>query len=95
MVLSVTDPLTDAVEVGAKTALKARLPEPASELEVERPVMLKPVPAVLMCENLIMLLPLFLSVMVCELLVPMTTLPKLTLAGVAEICDALLAGLPL
>ena len=93
--VSVTDPLTDAVEVGAKTALKAMLPEPAIVLEVERPVMLKPVPAVLTCENLIMLLPLFLSVMVCELLVPTTTLPKLTLTGVAEICDTLLAGFPL
>jgi len=63
-------------------------------LDVERPLRLKPVPAVLTCENLIILLPVFLSVMVCELLVPMTTLPKFTLAGVAEICATLLAGFP-
>lgn len=94
-VVNVTDPLTVAVEVGVKMALKARLAEPPMVLDVERPLMLKPVPVVLTRENLIMLLPLFWSVMVCELLVPMTTLPKLTLAGVAEICVTLLAGFPL
>jgi len=93
-VASVTDPLTVAVEVGAKATLNARLPELVMVLDVEIPLTLKPVPAVLTCENFIILLPLFLSVMVCELLVPMTTLPKFTLAGVAEICDTLLAGCP-
>jgi hypothetical protein len=93
-VVSVTDPLTLDVDVGVKIALKAMLPDPAMVDDVERPLMLNPVPATLTCVNLTMLLPLFLSVMVCELLVPRTTLPKLTLEGVAEICDSLVAGFP-
>lgn len=93
-VFRVMDPLEVAVEVGVKMALKATLPDPPMVVEVERPLMLNPVPAALTCENRIMLLPLFLSVMVCELLVPMTTFPKLTLTGVAVICDTVFAGFP-
>jgi len=40
----------------------------------------------LICENVRVALPLFLSVIGCELLLPSATVPKLTLDGLAEIC---------
>jgi hypothetical protein len=46
----------------------------------------KPVPATAICENVSVALPLFCSAIVCELLLPIVTLPKLTLVGLAEIC---------
>jgi len=38
------------------------------------------------CENVRVALPLFLSVIGCELLLPTVTVPKLTLVGLAAIC---------
>jgi hypothetical protein len=85
-VASVTNPLIVVVEVGVKIALNARLPPARIVVEVEIPVMLNPAPGGVTCENVRIELPALWSVMVCELLVPLTTVPKLTLAGVAEIC---------
>jgi hypothetical protein len=85
-VVNVIDPLMAVVEVGVKIALKTALPPAAIVVDVESPVWLIPVPATVICENVSAALPLFCSVMGCELLVPMTTLPKATLLGVAEIC---------
>jgi len=85
-VARVIDPLTVAVEVGVKIALKATLPPAGICVAVERPVMLKPFTAGVTCEKVSVELPPFWRVMVCELLVPFTTLPKLTLVGFAEIC---------
>lgn len=67
-------------------ALNVMLPPAEIVVEVERPVMLNPVPETVTCENVRVALPAFLSVIVCELFVPVVTLPKLTLDGVAEIC---------
>ncbi len=85
-VTRVMDPLTAAVEVGVKITLKATLPPAGICVEVERPVMLKLFPGGVTCEKVSVELPPFWSVMVCELLVPLTTLPKLALVGLAEIC---------
>src|SRR5271154_3676428 len=74
-VASVMEPLTVAVEVGVKIALKATLPPAGICVEVERPVMLKPFLGGVTCEKVSVELPPFWSVMVCELLVPFTTLP--------------------
>jgi hypothetical protein len=85
-VISVTVPLVDAVEPGVKITLKVTLPPGGITVEVEIPVMVNPVPDGITCENVRGVLPVFWSVTVCELLVPLTTVPKLTLVGVAESC---------
>jgi hypothetical protein len=85
LVTRVMDPLTLAAESGVKIALKAKLPPAGMVVAVERPDMLNPAPGGVTCENVRVELPPFCSVMVCELLFPFTTVPKLTLAGVAEI----------
>jgi hypothetical protein len=50
------------------------------------PEMLKPVPDTLTCDTVTLAVPLFFSVMVCELLLPTLTLPKFSLAGEAPSC---------
>lgn len=72
--------------VGEKTALKvARFPA-AIVSGVVKPLSVKPVPVTLAWEIVTLALPPFVRVKVCELLVPMTTLPKLALAGVTANC---------
>jgi hypothetical protein len=85
-VVRVIEPLIAAVDVGAKIALKLVLPPAAIVVVVESPVWLMPAPATVICENVIVALPLFVSVIGCELLLPIVTFPKATLAGFAEIC---------
>ena len=71
------------VEVGANAALKVVLAPAAIVAGVARPLRLKPVPEAVAADIVTLAVPVFFSVMVCELLLPMTTLPKLTLDGVA------------
>jgi len=85
-VVSVMLPVAVVAEDGVKTASKGTLPPAAIEVEVERPVSVKPVPATATCENVRVAFPLFSSVIACELLVPTVTVPKVTLVGLAEIC---------
>jgi hypothetical protein len=95
LVASVTDPLMAAAAVGVKTALKVTLLPGAMVVDRGSPVTLNPAPAELTWEKMRVVLPLFVSMMGCELLVPVTTLPKLTIAGVAENTPALeFAGCP-
>jgi hypothetical protein len=77
-------PLALPVTVGAKTALNATL-APAATVCAESPVWLKPVPATLTCVIVRLAVPVFFKVIACELLIPTTTLPKLTLDGVTDI----------
>lgn len=72
-------------EVGAKTALNVAL-LPAEIVCGEKPVILNPVPVALPCEIVRLALPVFFRVIVCELLLPVTTLPKPTLDGVTVSC---------
>ena len=50
------------------------------------PVVLKPAPATVTAEIVTLALPPLVRLIVCELLVPVTTLPKAALLGVAESC---------
>jgi hypothetical protein len=94
-ITSVTEPMMVAAEVGVKTALKVTLPAGAIVVDADRPVMLNPAPAGVTCEKVRVALPLFLSRMGCEFVVPVTTLAKVTLAGVAEIaCGVEAVGCP-
>ena len=47
---------------------------------------MKPVPATAICENVRVALPLLVRAIICELLLPTVTVPKLMLVGLAEIC---------
>jgi len=85
-VVNVMLPVTGFAEDGVKTASNVVLPPAAIVVDVDNPVWLKPVPDTLICENVRVALPLFLSVIGCELLLPSATVPKLTLDGLAEIC---------
>ena len=87
-VASVMLPPTAVEEDGVKTALNVVLPPAVIVVDVERPVSLKPAPATVICENVSVALPLFASVIVCELLVPTVTVPKVTLVGLAAICGS-------
>ena len=95
-----TDPLTLAVEVGANATLKVVLAPAAIVVGVAR-LILKPAPDTLAAEIVTLAVPLFFRVMVCELLLPRATPPKLTLAGVGVSCacvpvplKAIVAGAP-
>jgi hypothetical protein len=55
--------------------------------DVVSPEMLIPVPATVTLENVSVALPLFCSVIGCELLLPTVTLEKATLDGEAAACD--------
>lgn len=77
-------PVTLPADVGAKAALNVMLPFGASVCAVN-PVTLKPVPVTLSDETTRFTVPVFWSVIVCELFVPSTTLPKVTLDGVSDI----------
>jgi hypothetical protein len=85
-VVSVMAPLTVVAKDGVKTALKVVLPPAAIVVDVERPVWVKAPPVTAICENVRGALPLFASAIVCELLLPIVTVPKVTLVGLAEIC---------
>ena len=85
-VVRVMLPVTAVAEDGVNTALKDVVPPAATVVEVESPDWLNPVPATVICEKVRVALPLFFSVIVCELLLPTVTVPKLTLVGLAEIC---------
>jgi hypothetical protein len=50
---------------------------------VDKPLILKPVPVTLAAEIVTLAVPEFVSVTICDPLLPTTTLPKLTLAGLA------------
>lgn len=86
LLTSVIDPETAPAEVGAKTALNAAVVPAAIVTGALMPEMLNPVPVTLTDETVRVAEPPFDSVIVCELLVPVDTLPKAALDGVAEIC---------
>jgi hypothetical protein len=84
--ISETDPLTAPAVVGANTTLKVVFPPAAITLGKERPLMLKPAPVTLACVIVKLDVPSFVSRIVCELLSPVITLPKLALGGFAVSC---------
>src|ERR1700733_4011382 len=79
-------PLTLPADVGANLALNVVLNPAPSVSGVAIPVVLKPAPVTVTAEIVTVALPLFVSVMVCELFVPVATLPNAALVGVAASC---------
>ena len=86
LLASVTDPDALPEDDGLKTALNVALFPAAIANGAFSPDMLKPAPVAAACEIVRLALPLFETVMVCELLVPTTTLPNAALDGATAIC---------
>jgi hypothetical protein len=86
LLASVTDPETPPDVDGVKTALNVAVFPAATVSGALNPEVLKPVPVTATCEIVRLALPAFETVMVCELLLPTTTLPKAALDGAAAIC---------
>lgn len=81
-----TDPLTLPAMVGANTMLNVVLPPAAMVFGRGRPVVLKLAPVTFACVIVKLAFPPFVSVIGCELLFPVITLPKLALEGFAVNC---------
>ena len=77
-------PLALPVADGANTALNDTV-APAATVCAASPCTLKPAPVTVTCEMTRFAVPVFFRLIGCELLVPTTTLPKLTGDGVTEI----------
>jgi len=73
-------------DVGVKLTVKAVDFPGANVRGIARPVRPNPVPGPPTCVTLRLALPGFVSVIVCELVWPTVTVPKLTLPGATEIC---------
>ena len=80
------DPVTFPAELGANTILNVAFWPGAMLIGSVRLEVPNPAPATLTFEIVALPVPLFRSVMVCELLAPIVTLGKLALSGVAESC---------
>lgn len=86
LLVRLTDPLTAPAEVGANTALNVA-DFPAAMLSgVLIPDVLKPVPVTVTAVIVTEAVPPLVRSIVCELFVPVTTLPKAALLGVAASC---------
>ena len=79
--------------VGANFAVKDLVPPAATVAGTVSPVMLKPVPDALAAETVTLVVPLFVSVIDCVLLLPTPTLPNAKLPGFAT--RAVFAATPL
>jgi hypothetical protein len=86
LLTSVTDPDALPEDDGLKTALNVALFPAAIANGAFSPDVLKLAPVAAACEIVRLALPLFETVMVCELLLPTTTLPKAALDGATAIC---------
>jgi hypothetical protein len=87
LLTSVTEPVTLPAVLGPNTALKV-VDLPARIVTgAVIPVVLKPAPVTLTDEIVTVALPPFVRLTVCELLVPVVTLPKGAVVGVAANCD--------
>lgn len=86
LLTSEMDALTFPPVVGANTTLNVVVPPAAIVLGRERPVVLKLAPVTLACAIVKLAFPPFDSVIGCELLLPVITLPKLTLDGFGVSC---------
>lgn len=86
LLTSVIDPVTLPAALGPNTALNVvAFPAPMVTGAVI-PVVLKPAPVTVTEEIVTVALPPFVRLMVCELFVPVVTLPKAAVVGVADNC---------
>ena len=83
LLTSETVPVTLPAALGVKATLNVALLPAAMVTGAVMPVRLKSLPDTVAWEIVTLSLPVLDSLMVCELLVPVTTLPKLALEGVA------------
>jgi hypothetical protein len=83
VVIRATVPFTAPIAVGANFTLSVMLCEAAIVVGVVTPVAEYPVPLTVICERFAVEFPVFVMVTFCAAVVPMLTLPKLKLAGVA------------
>ena len=79
-------PAIVAAELGSKLIVKAELPPGVMVSGKAIPVSVKPEPLSDACEIVRLAVPGFFTVMVCVLVTPTLTLPKLTLVGTTVIC---------
>jgi hypothetical protein len=86
LLISATLPEKLLAEAGANPTVKTEEPPGGTESGSVNPEEVKPVPAREACVTLRVAVPGFRMVMVCVLLTPTLTLPKLTLDGMTEIC---------
>ncbi len=88
--LLTSERLPDALlaAVGVKLTVNAADLPGATVSGRVRPLKPKPLPETVACETFRLALPGLLSVIVCVLVVPTVTLPKLALAGTTEICGS-------
>ena len=84
LLTSESDPLTAPAVVGANTTLNVEFPPAAIVFGMLSPVVLKPAPVIFAVVIVTLAFPPFDKVIVCELLFPTVTLPKLALVGFAE-----------
>jgi hypothetical protein len=85
LLISVSDPDALPADDGVKTPLNVALFPAAIVKGAFNPEVLKPVPIKAACETVRLALPPFETVMVCELLLPTTTLPNAALDGATAI----------
>jgi hypothetical protein len=78
------EPVTFPAELGANTTLKVVFCPGAMLIGTVSPEVLKPAPVTLALEIVTLAVPLFCSVIVCELLEPAATPGKLAVVGVAK-----------
>ncbi len=81
-----TLPLALPADVGANLAESVVVRPAPSVCGVVIPLMLKPVPDAVACEMVMLAVPEFVNVIVCEPLLPTAIEPKFTLAGLAPSC---------
>jgi len=86
LLISVTEPETAPAAVGANTALNVAFMPARMVSGALMPEILNPAPVTLTEEIVKLADPPLETVIVCELLVPVETLPKAALVGVAKIC---------
>lgn len=86
MLVIETLPVAFPAVVGANFTVNEVLPFAAMVCGTVSPLMLKPVPEALAAEMVTLAVPEFVRVTGTEALPPVTTLPKFTLAGLAESC---------
>jgi hypothetical protein len=84
-VVRVIEPVTAPDEDGSNVALKVALAPAAIVVDVLRPVCPNPEPETLICENVSVASPLLVNVIDCDFVLPIATVPKLTLVGLAAI----------
>lgn len=83
---SETDPFTAPADMGANTMLNDVVPPAAIVTGTASPAVLIPAPAALASVIVTLAVPPFFNVIICELLLPVITLPKFVLAGLAVSC---------